>query len=374
MEKEAVKQRAISILSDEIVKNRLIVFVGAGCSLSAGLPLWRELVDGLLKEYHIETKDMDLLRLASRIEREVGKLKLRESIAERLRTRPEIESPLHDKLVRLDVNLFVTTNYDHLLEDTFRKSGYSPMVITDDKDVPAIDLGGKTIVKLHGDMDSASSMVISKPDYTRYKTSHKGFVEWLNAIVAQNTVLFLGTSFDDPRLNDADGHVLGLFGDFRRQPFILLKSPQKDGSAPEEDFEIDLADFEACCEDFRDRGFFVVPIDHYGEIPDILQDVQTRALERKRQSDMSGFESGRILQADHLAVLEKNLRGLLDEKTLQLSEHVFPSENPQIVHHALRVGHDLVVIGGARLTFLAPFRGARPIEQLMRQTPVNLIA
>jgi hypothetical protein len=102
--------------------------------------------------------------------------------------------------------------------------------------------------------------------------------------------------------------------------------------------------------------------------------VQTRALERKRQSDMSGFESGRILQADHLAVLEKNLRGLLDEKTLQLSEHVFPSENPQIVHHALRVGHDLVVIGGARLTFLAPFRGARPIEQLMRQTPVNLIA
>ncbi|MEA1992010.1 MAG: SIR2 family protein [Thermodesulfobacteriota bacterium] len=322
MEKEAVKQRAISILSDEIVKNRLIVFVGAGCSLSAGLPSWRELVDSLLKEYHIETKDTDLLRLASRIEREVGKLKLRESIAERLRTRPEIESPLHDKLVRLDVNLFVTTNYDHLLEDTFRKSGYSPMVITDDKDVPAIDLGKKTIVKLHGDMDSASSMVISKPDYTRYKTSHKGFVEWLNATVAQNTMLFLGTSFDDPRLNDADDHVLELFGDFRRQPFILLKRPQKRDSAPEGDFEIDLADLEARCEDFRDRGFFVVPIDQYDEIPDILQDVQTKALERKRQSDMSGFESGRILQADHLAALEKNLRGLLDEKTLQLSEHV----------------------------------------------------
>lgn len=171
-------------------------------------------------------------------------------------------------------------------------------------------------------MDSASSMVISKPDYTRYKTSHKGFVEWLNAIVAQNTVLFLGTSFDDPRLNDADDHVLELFGDFRRQPFILLKRPQKRDSAPEGNFEIDLADFEARCEDFRDRGFLVVPIDQYDEIPDILQDVQTRAQERKRQSDMSGFESGRILQADHLAVLEKNLRGLLDEKTLQLSEHV----------------------------------------------------
>jgi hypothetical protein len=322
MEKEAARQRAISILSDEIVKNRLIVFVGAGCSVSVGLPSWREVIDDLLKEYQIETKDTDLLRLASRIEREVGKLKLREDIAERLRIRPDTESGLHDKLVRLDVNLFVTTNYDHLLEDVFRKNGYSPVVIMDDKDLPSVDPDKKTIVKLHGDTDSASSMVISKPDYIGYKTSHKGFVEWLNAIVGQNTVLFLGTSFDDPRLNDADDHVVGLFGDFRRQPFILLRRPQKDDSAPEGDFEIDLADFEACCEDFRDRGFFVVPVDQYNEILGILEEVQTKALERKRQIDLPGFESGRILQADHLAALEKNLRGLLDEKTLQLSEHV----------------------------------------------------
>jgi nucleotide-binding universal stress UspA family protein len=69
----------------------------------------------------------------------------------------------------------------------------------------------------------------------------------------------------------------------------------------------------------------------------------------------------------------QKLAGLADLK-FRLKHSVTTSENPQIVHHALRVGHDLVVIGGARLTFLAPFRGARPIEQLMRQTPVNLIA
>lgn len=69
----------------------------------------------------------------------------------------------------------------------------------------------------------------------------------------------------------------------------------------------------------------------------------------------------------------QKLAGLADFR-FRLKHSVTTSENPQIVHHALRVGHDLVVIGGARLTFMAHLRGARPIEQLMRQTPVNLIA
>ena len=322
MQKDSTKQRAISILSEEIAKNRLVVFVGAGCSVSSGLPSWKELIHDLLKQYNIETKETDPLRLATRLERDVGKLRLCKSIADRLQTRPDTESLLHNSIVRLSVNLFITTNYDHLLEDSFRKNGFSPMVISSDKDLSSIDPGEKTIVKLHGDIDAVSSMVISKMDYRRYKTSHKGFVEWLNAVMAQNTTLFLGTSFDDPRLNDADDHVLELFGDFRRQPFIILKRPQKDDSIPSADFEIDLSDFRARCEDFRDRNFFVVVIDSYNEISCFLQEVQTKVLGKKRQNDLSGFDATYILQADHLAALEKNMRDLLNDKVLQLSKYV----------------------------------------------------
>ena len=322
MEKDSAKQRAISILSEEIVKNRLVIFIGAGCSVSDGLPSWKELIHDLLKQYNIETKETDPLRLATRIERDAGKLRLCKSIADRLQTRPDTKSLLHNSIVRLSVNLFITTNYDHLLEDSFRENGFSPMVISRDKDLSSIDPGKKTIVKLHGDIDAVSSMVISKMDYRRYKTIHKGFVEWLNAVMTRDTVLFLGTSFDDPRLNDADDHILEFFGDFRRQPFILLKQPQKDDSIPNADFEIDLSDFEARCEDFRDRNFSVVAIDSYDEIPGFLQEVQTKALEKKRQDDLSGFDARHILQADHVAALEKNMRDLLNDKTLQLSKYV----------------------------------------------------
>ncbi|MBW2079663.1 MAG: universal stress protein [Deltaproteobacteria bacterium] len=69
----------------------------------------------------------------------------------------------------------------------------------------------------------------------------------------------------------------------------------------------------------------------------------------------------------------QKLAELADFK-FRLKHSITTRENPQIVHHALRVRHDLVVVGGARLKFMAPFRGTQPIEQLMRQTPVNLIA
>lgn len=162
MEKDSARQRAISILSEEIVKNRLVVFIGAGCSVSDGRPSWKELIHDLLKQYNVETRETDLLRLATRLERDVGKLRLCKSIAERLQTRPDTKSLLHNSIVRLSVNLFITTNYDHLLEDSFRENGFLPMVISRDKDLSSIDPGKKTIVKLHGDIDAVSSMIISK--------------------------------------------------------------------------------------------------------------------------------------------------------------------------------------------------------------------
>ena len=245
MDKSTVRQRAINILAEEIHKRRLVVFVGAGCSISAGLPSWKDLTDTLLKKYHIKTKDNNLIRLASRLERDVGTLEFRGKVAESLRTRPDTLTKLHDILVSLDVNLFITTNYDHLLEDSFRKHGYSPTIITEDKELPSIDPSRKTIVKLHGDLDSLTSLVVTLKDYTRFKSQHRAFMEWLNSVVSQNTVLFLGTSFEDPRLKELDEHVLSLFGEFRRQPFIFLKVPRQDSTTLEHDFEIELEDFEA---------------------------------------------------------------------------------------------------------------------------------
>lgn len=316
------KKRAISIIADEIIKKRLVIFVGAGCSVSAGLPSWKELISKLLQTHQIKTKDDNLIRLATRLESDLGSLRFRENIIENLRSKPTIKSSLHDTLVSLDLNLFITTNYDHLLEDTFNKKGYLPQIIWQDKDLPSIDPTKKVIVKLHGDINSPTSLVATSRDYTKYKSEHNAFVEWLNFTISQNTIVFLGTSFDDPRLKESDEHVLSLFGEFRRQPFIFLRLPTRDTSTYDEDFEIELEDFQALCEDFKGRGFFVILIEQYDEINAILQEIHRRVLSAKLQAEPLDIETKLILQSDYSGSLEQNLQKLLDKKTLELSEHV----------------------------------------------------
>ena len=103
-------ERAIELVSEEISKKRLVIFIGAGCSVSVGLPSWDKLINQLLEKYNTKTKETNLLRLATRLERELGALKFREEIVENLRTRPDVRRSLHDTLTSLDVNLFITTN------------------------------------------------------------------------------------------------------------------------------------------------------------------------------------------------------------------------------------------------------------------------
>lgn len=149
IEKAAEGQdRIIGLLAEEINKQRLVVFVGAGCSMSVGLPSWSNLIEELMEENKIRSNERDIFRLASRLERDLGPLKFREKIVERLRVDVVGESALHDALIALETFSFITTNYDTILEDYFKLKGISPSVVMNFKDIPAIDLTRKTIVKL----------------------------------------------------------------------------------------------------------------------------------------------------------------------------------------------------------------------------------
>jgi len=285
-------------------------------------PSWDKLINKILEESNIKTKERNLLRLASRLENKLGKLKFREKIIDQLTITPNVKSTLHDILVSLDINLFITTNYDQLLEDSFKKHGFVPQLISNDKDIPHIDHTKKTIVKLHGDVNSPSSLVITSKDYAKYKVVHNRFVEWLNSKVTQNTVLFIGTSFDDPRLIEADEHILNMFDEDRRQPFIVLKSPALQDSESDEEYEIELNDFKARCADFEERNFYVITVDKYDEINIILREIKQKALDKKIEENPQDLKSQATLQADHLDSLEDKLKTHLDKDLLKLCEKV----------------------------------------------------
>jgi tetratricopeptide (TPR) repeat protein len=320
--------RYISLLADEINKKRLAVFVGAGCSISFGLPSWPDLIDGLLKKYKIKNKERDVFRLASRLERGLGPLKFREEIVRSLRINEIGKSDLHDALINLETNLFITTNYDTLLEDYFKVKGISPFIITNPKDIPSIDPTKKTIVKLHGDLNSPSSLVITAADYTKYKSEKKGFIDWLRLVAAQRSILFVGASFDDPRLKDVDDYVLNIFGSPRRQPFIFFKIPDQTAEKPDEDFAVELDDFEALCDDFRDRGFYLILVEKYEDIAEFLKEVNERVLEDKVKEDPGNLDAQVKLQSDYSGKLEKSLSILIDDKIKEMVKKVLGEGRP----------------------------------------------
>ena len=102
-------ENIITILVKENLKKRLAIFIGAGCSMSAGLPSWRQLLDNLKAKYGIQTKEDNLLKLASRIERSIGRSNLVDEISDTFRMPQEPGASIHKLLTELDVNLYITT-------------------------------------------------------------------------------------------------------------------------------------------------------------------------------------------------------------------------------------------------------------------------
>lgn len=322
------KERVIALLADEINKDRLAIFLGAGCSTMAGLPTWATLIDGLIGKYNIKSNRKDLMVLASRIESKIGKVSFKEQICDKFRTDPKSKIPLFEKVVASTVNLFITTNYDHLLENSFRLHGIDPTVISKFEDIPSINPTNKTIVKLHGDINSPASLVITSDDYSRYHMQKRPFVEWFNSKLAEKTILFIGTSFEDPRLKRAEEHVFSLFGDFRRTSYIFLREPDSGN-------EVDIEDFKWRCDDFGSKKIQVIKVKTYDEIIDYLDQIRIKSAIQNRMGQPDSSKSEFLLMKDYATALEDKIKGVTDKECIRLINEVRGDDFPLTV--ALRL-------------------------------------
>lgn len=178
----------------------LVVFLGAGVSRSAGIPLWRDLLEVAARKMSLSEDDI----------RSLSHLDLRDQ-ATVISSRDEVKflsilqeslasvrySLLHGLISSLPVREFVTTNFDQLFELSARSAGRDMKVITQDKIVP----GDRWILKLHGDL--GRDLVITRGGYMgalHYQAPLRGLVQ---SLLIQKHMLFVGYS-----LSDEDFHHL----------------------------------------------------------------------------------------------------------------------------------------------------------------------
>lgn len=163
----------IEELARSVRERRAILFVGAGVSMSVGLPSWRKLIDHLVEDLGIDDgiiapSDVSYQTLAEFYRLKRGTIGPLRSWMDRnwsVSHEKVRRSEIHRLIVALDFPIIYTTNYDRNLEVAFEVHSRDYVKVANAKDIAKASNGVTQIVKYHGDFDDDSSLILAETDY-----------------------------------------------------------------------------------------------------------------------------------------------------------------------------------------------------------------
>jgi len=192
-------------LAEAIRQRGAILFVGAGVSMTVGLPSWTELTTHMVDELDLPVDLLDKPEVTYQMLAEFYRLRvgsigpLRSWMDRKWHVSCDAvrNSPLHRAIVALDFPIIYTTNYDRNLEAAFEAAGRPFQRIVNAKDMAAIGDGGTQIVKFHGDFDDDASLVLAETDYFDRISFDSPLDVKFRADALAKTILFIGYSMSD---------------------------------------------------------------------------------------------------------------------------------------------------------------------------------
>jgi hypothetical protein len=199
------------IIAANIQSGNCVFFVGAGLSAEAGLPRWSELTANLIQELRAPTTERDPLTVAQAFEQ----LRTRKALTDRLRQLLDCSSrqptEVHSLLATLGVDLWITTNFDDLLE---RALGCTDRTLVVDSDYARFQpAGGRpTVLKLHGDLAQADSLVVTKNDYMRASLGARAKWTHVEHLLAYRSFVFIGYSLRDVDFEQLQARIIQYLG------------------------------------------------------------------------------------------------------------------------------------------------------------------
>lgn len=277
------RARLLKEYPEALYDERGAVFVGAGVSMSAGYPSWATLLKEIGDELGVSSNDIhDLAALAQWSIQESGSaIRVRNLIKEQIGKNFPVPRSL-ETLARLPIRHIWTTNYDRLIERAFEAISRPIDSISGANDLSLKTTpGASRLYKMHGSVDRLDDIVISTDDYELYRVKRGAYLPLLQAHLTSMSMLFVGISFSDPNVR----HVLSLirenFSEAPPEHFAIVRPPQRDEFKTVEEFDARSVQHSLWAKDLRRYGLWAVEIDDYGEVPDLLRQIERRVASRR---------------------------------------------------------------------------------------------
>jgi hypothetical protein len=195
----------IDTLARAIQDGRVVLFVGAGVSMTVGLPSWKKLIEHMANDLGYDPSVLvspttSYLTVAEFYKLEKGKIGSLRSWMDREWNVEDSKletSLVHNQIFDLNFKIIYTTNYDRNLERTYelRKEPFAKIANAKDISLAKPDL--THIVKFHGDFDDDNSIVLTESDYFERLNFETPLDVKFRADILGRTVLFVGYSLAD---------------------------------------------------------------------------------------------------------------------------------------------------------------------------------
>ncbi|MNU18776.1 hypothetical protein D3C71_69830 [compost metagenome] len=220
-----------------ISKGDVVLWVGAGSSLYAGLPsgnmLSEFLFDGLsIKEKEHINKNLLLPDLAEEIYRIKGNNRnyIIQKLKEKILLNDFSSISTHENIAKIPhFRDIITTNYDQLFEVAYRSK---LNLIYSDQQIPYIDNMKVNLYKIHGDLSVPDSVIITKSDYDNYfgnKKEEEVLWTMIKEKIATKSILFIGYNLEDSNVSVIFDSITKKLGANRKECFFVSPNvpPQK---------------------------------------------------------------------------------------------------------------------------------------------------
>lgn len=237
------KEQLPSFLVDELKKGNGVLFIGAGLSIGAELPSWKQLIEPLVDE--IGCPKDNLLKIPQYyVQHHGSRVPLYQYLKRKIKVPDATPTENHRLLVQLPVGVIFTTNYDELLEDTLREERIPFHHIVLDKGIGGWNEAEEVqLVKLHGSIDDEETIIITEDDYRTYFQKHPAMRKQLSSLLMTKTFLFVGYSLNDPNFNFVYDEIQTYLGKEKRPAFSIM-------------FNVNQFDIN----DYRNRGLLIINI------------------------------------------------------------------------------------------------------------------